>query len=202
MSTKPKRISQSKAWAFTLNNWTDEEYGDLVCRFSKSKHNIQWIIGKEIGPQGTPHLQGYICSQDRFRPLPEFAILREQKQCVHFEKARKGVIQNYNYCSKDGDFRTNIRHVPSLITLDDKIIRVEQKIKSHADKISEIKNLIPECYQKSGVDKSLAYDLYRTLTKNDMDQIELLTRDLEELLIMRGPEASSQTLLPQSQLNQ
>lgn len=41
---------------FTLNNWTDEEYSYLTKEFAPK---CRWmVIGKEIGENGTKHLQG------------------------------------------------------------------------------------------------------------------------------------------------
>jgi len=38
--------------AYTLNNWTPQEYTDL-CSW-----DVKWkVIGKEVGEDGTPHLQ-------------------------------------------------------------------------------------------------------------------------------------------------
>jgi len=40
---------------FTLNNYTDDEYNNLL----NHKEFKYVIIGKEIGEKGTPHLQRY-----------------------------------------------------------------------------------------------------------------------------------------------
>jgi hypothetical protein len=116
---KTVRINPANAWCFTLNNYTEEEHGALVQRFrdlrdqneDPEKMPFDFIIGKEVGEQGTPHLQGYIKMKDpkrRFRPVPKFAIFRDGKQAIHWEKAKCGIKQNYNYCSKEGDFITNM----------------------------------------------------------------------------------------------
>jgi hypothetical protein len=103
------RINPAKAWCFTLNNWTDSEYGALVQRFSESGDEYFFIVGKEVGESGTPHLQGYIEKRTgRFRPLPKFQVLRDGKNAVHFERAKGNRKQNFKYCSKDDNFTTNI----------------------------------------------------------------------------------------------
>jgi len=103
------RVNPAKAWCFTLNNYSESERGALVQRFSDLQDKYYFIVGCEVGAQGTPHLQGYIEKKNgRFRPLPCFEVLRDGKNAMHFERAKGNRKQNYNYCSKDGDFITNI----------------------------------------------------------------------------------------------
>ncbi len=103
------RINPAKAWCFTLNNYTENELGALVQLFSTLTDKYFYIVGEEIGEQGTPHLQGYIEKKTgRFRPLPLFEVKRNNVQCMHFEKAKGNRTQNYKYCSKDKKFVTNI----------------------------------------------------------------------------------------------
>ena len=54
-------MSRLRAFVFTLNNYTDVEYDRIVYFCSDKKYSI---IGKEVGQNGTPHLQGY-CSLGR-----------------------------------------------------------------------------------------------------------------------------------------
>lgn len=108
----PRQISPANAWCFTLNNWTENEFKFLSSTLIKNKEKYFYIIGKEVGDGGTPHLQGYIAlkaKKKKFRPLPTFEILRENnKNAMHFERAKGNRDQNYKYCSKDGNFITNI----------------------------------------------------------------------------------------------
>ena len=110
------RVNPAKAWCFTLNNYTEEEYGALVQQFQTLADEYFYIVGKEVGEQGTPHLQGYIEKRaGRFRPLPLFEVKRANSNqegaltnCMHFEKAKGNRKQNWKYCSKEGNFVTNI----------------------------------------------------------------------------------------------
>jgi hypothetical protein len=55
----PRQISPAIAWCFTLNNYTTDELEFLSSSILGSGE-YNYIIGKEIGESGTPHLQGYI----------------------------------------------------------------------------------------------------------------------------------------------
>jgi len=117
MTSVPRQLSPAKAWCFTLNNWTENEYEFLSSAFLTA--GMKYIIGKEIGEQGTPHLQGYMHSSDgkKFRPLPKYACNRlnnqgDMKNAVHWERAKGTKDQNYTYCAKDRDFVTNMEAPP------------------------------------------------------------------------------------------
>lgn len=86
-------------WCFTLNNYTDLEYEHI--KETLSSQCKYWIIGKEVGDSGTPHLQGY-GSFRRRRYLRDVRHLCGSR--IHFEVARGSARQNRDYCSKDGNF--------------------------------------------------------------------------------------------------
>ena len=83
-------------WVFTKNNYTEEEYVNILeseCKYI--------IIGKEVGESGTPHLQGFIS----FKDGKTLSYMKKHiSQNAHFEPANGTPSQNYDYCSKDGDF--------------------------------------------------------------------------------------------------
>jgi len=110
MPDKPRQTSPAAAWCLTLNNWTQSEHEFLSSAFSQDESKL-FIIGKEIGEEGTPHLQGYVCSKNpkkKWRPLPQYNVMRNNKQCGSWRRAKKCADANYHYCSKDGDFITNM----------------------------------------------------------------------------------------------
>lgn len=86
----------AKNWCFTLNNYTEEDYVRLLaypdCTYI--------IIGKEVGENGTPHLQGYI----RLPAKRRLAFLKALHHGAHWEIARGTPTQNRTYCSKEGAF--------------------------------------------------------------------------------------------------
>ena len=99
--TNDKIDKQSRGWTFTLNNWDATEL-QVLQAFCKNK---KYIIGKEIGDEnGTPHLQGYLYSKSPIR----WSTMKKLNNRLHFEAAKGNMDSNYNYCSKEGDFETNI----------------------------------------------------------------------------------------------
>lgn len=85
---------QNRKWCFTLNNWTEEEFENLL-----KTDSDYIIIGKEVGEQLTPHLQGFLYFKNK----------KTLKQCkaingrAHWEIAKGSVDQNVTYCSKEGN---------------------------------------------------------------------------------------------------
>lgn len=95
-NTNNPRPNPAIRWCFTLNNYTNEEYDELIRMVPKYRY---YIIGKEKGESGTPHLQGYIEFNEKVRPL---SVINNKK--IHWEKAKGDRKANYEYCSKGGDF--------------------------------------------------------------------------------------------------
>lgn len=88
------RVNPAKRWCFTLNNYTEEELSVIGSKVPELCS--KYIIGKEVGESGTPHLQGYIELKVKARPKGLFNIDR-----IHWECARGNVMENNKYCSKD-----------------------------------------------------------------------------------------------------
>jgi len=89
-------MSRSRAWCFTLNNYTDaeiEHLGGLDCRYL--------VYGKEVGESGTPHLQGYVVFVN---PCTMAACKTKISPRAHLEKARGSHAEAATYCKKDQDF--------------------------------------------------------------------------------------------------
>lgn len=85
-------------FVFTLNNYTPAQ--ELALRGAVGQVGIKYIVfGREIGEQGTPHLQGYLQSnqknKDRFHKKLDIFVVPQKAP-----KALDAII----YCKKDGDF--------------------------------------------------------------------------------------------------
>lgn len=87
-------------YCFTLNNYVEEEDIPRLQGFFEQEAKY-WIIGREVGDSGTPHLQGYVS----FRRRRPFSYVRDKlsSRC-HIEGSRGTARQNREYCSKGGNF--------------------------------------------------------------------------------------------------
>ncbi len=95
-------MSRAQYWVFTLNNYTEEEviyYSNLV-----SKDEVAYVsFGREVGKEGTPHLQGHLELTKRLRFHQMKALLGPR---AHFEVRQKSFERAQAYCEKDGDVST------------------------------------------------------------------------------------------------
>lgn len=94
---------RSRAFTATLNNYNDIEYNNIY-QFAQV-HSLHYIIGKEVGKLGTPHLQIYIYMKN---PISISAFKRYTSDRIHVEVSKGTHLQNYIYCSKDGNFVSNM----------------------------------------------------------------------------------------------
>jgi len=94
-NTNCPRISNSKNWTFTLNNWTEDDKNELLKICINGAITNRYIFQAEIGKEGTPHLQGYIEFKNKERP---FNIFYGNNR-YHWEKCRN-VKASIAYCSK------------------------------------------------------------------------------------------------------
>jgi len=88
-------MSRSRNFCFTLNNYSEVEYQQLLdtdCKYV--------IIGREKGEGGTLHLQGYFS----FNLQKTLAACKKVNARAHWEICKGLPSQNRAYCIKDGDF--------------------------------------------------------------------------------------------------
>lgn len=103
----------SKAWCFTLNNYTDEDIKRLPIMFAKM--HLHYLFAKEVGDSGTPHLQGYIYGKVNIK----MEDLKKVSSRMHLEKAKGDQESNIRYCTKEGgeffsDFYEPVRTITTL----------------------------------------------------------------------------------------
>jgi len=94
-----------RGFTLTLNNYTDDEYNKL--KSMAQRHTEKWIIGKEVGEKcGTPHLQGYIYFKNarKYDSMKKTIIKTIGSERCTVLRAKGNPNQNYDYCSKEGNF--------------------------------------------------------------------------------------------------
>lgn len=82
-----------------INNWTDQEYKYLcasvptICK--------KWVIAKEVGEGGTPHLQVYLSLKKKMRIKSLHAVKGLERASMRKCRNEEALIE---YCKKDGDY--------------------------------------------------------------------------------------------------
>jgi hypothetical protein len=92
-------MSLAKNWVFTLNNYTEADLARIGECISPNSRVRYVLYGKEIGTNGTPHLQGFIEFSRRVRLLQVKGVVGNT---AHVEVCRN-VTAAIAYCKKDGD---------------------------------------------------------------------------------------------------
>lgn len=88
----------ARNYCFTLNNYTEEDVLFLSNNLERYKY-ICW--GREVGQNGTSHLQGYVSFGTRKTLRAAKALINDR---AHLEVAKGSKNQNREYCKKDGQF--------------------------------------------------------------------------------------------------
>lgn len=83
---------------FTFNNYTDVDVRNI--KSAVGQRGISYIcFGREVGEEGTPHLQGYLQGKQK-----QFSRLQQVIGSCHMEAAKGTDTEAIDYCKKDGDF--------------------------------------------------------------------------------------------------
>lgn len=92
--------ARSNRWCFTLNNYAavDEQHLSTMAGTDAVEY---LVFGREVGDNGTPHLQGFVYLSGR-RTLDGVRALLSAR--AHFEPARSTNSVCADYCKKDGDY--------------------------------------------------------------------------------------------------
>jgi len=86
-------------WVFTLNNYTDDEVNKLVTDLEPQCSYL--VFGREVGDNGTPHLQGYCHFKNSARFNRVKGLIGER---AWIAQARGTVQQAADYCKKENDY--------------------------------------------------------------------------------------------------
>lgn len=90
-----KTKDYSRHWVWTFNN---PPRGSI----SYDENTMDYLVaGKEIGPKGTPHLQGYTC----FKLRQRLSAVKKVLPKAHWEVKEGTPKQASDYCKKDGKWK-------------------------------------------------------------------------------------------------
>lgn len=89
-------MAQVRNVCITVNNYSD----DVIERLRSNDQISYAVIGKEMGENGTPHLQGYL----EFVASKKFSTVKKLIPTAHIEKRRGTAQQAADYCKKDEDY--------------------------------------------------------------------------------------------------
>lgn len=98
-------VSQGTRWCFTINNWTNAELDFLTSNAPPHENPLfsYLVVGREVGENGTPHLQGF-CILTRRRRLTTLRTVPGLGR-AHLELSRaRDPSTAAAYCKKDGNF--------------------------------------------------------------------------------------------------
>jgi len=107
---------RNREWCFTINNWTQADYEAVLSLKDAARY---LVFGKEVGEQGTPHLQGYVYfdnakTMKRVSKYIPRARLSERYKDSTSEQAAE-------YCKKEKEFEEfgQIKAQGKRVDLDD-----------------------------------------------------------------------------------
>lgn len=88
---------EGKYWCLTWNNYPENNWDKILENLNYS----YGIFGKEVGENGTKHIQGYV----EFKTNRKLKRLKkESSDQIHWETRRETAFIAAEYCKKDGDY--------------------------------------------------------------------------------------------------
>lgn len=94
-SNMPNNGRRLKNYVFTYNNYTEQAFTALKEWLSDVAKYA--ICAREVGEQGTPHIQGYV----ELKRQTAFSTIRRMMPGCHIAKRRGSSEQAADYCKKD-----------------------------------------------------------------------------------------------------
>lgn len=157
------RGALAKRWCFTLNNYTEDECKRITERLT-CENPVFAKVGKEVGDNGTPHLQGFVHLARKVRLTGLKSLLGDR---IHAEVSRGTDQQNDKYCSKGGSILVELGQAAvgttdsgggfaayqHVIALSDRLAEGQS-----VSKISEDEAAFPYYIRHSRIIKELAAD--------------------------------------------
>jgi len=95
---KKSKKNRARGYCFTINNWTDDDCGNIL----ELRESVDYVIaGFEVGSEGTPHIQGFLYSKNKISFTTVQYILDNR---AHIETMKGTPVQALLYCMKDGNY--------------------------------------------------------------------------------------------------
>lgn len=85
--------SSARNWCLTINNYTDD---DIACFKQDPEMFKYWGYAPEVGENGTPHLQAFVCTVRKMR----MSGVKRLFPRAHVEMMKGTVADSEAYCSK------------------------------------------------------------------------------------------------------
>lgn len=145
----PCNMTRGKYWCFTVNNPTEDIEFD--------EDTMDYLIyGREVGEEGTPHLQGYVAFKNRLRLTGVKKVIPRG----HLEVAKGNAKANRDYCMKQGDYveygkptglapgkRTDVETIRDVIKQG---ATMQDIVEQHAAVLSRYPKFINTCFTYVG----------------------------------------------------
>jgi len=125
-------MAQGKSWEITINNYTDQDINWVMAQEVSS-----CCISKEVGEEGTPHLQGRMTFKRQYR----LAQLKKLHPTAHWEVSK--ALQDNNYYKKlgselvreviagKGGRRTDLEEIREELEAGDDIQQIMKKARTY-----------------------------------------------------------------------
>lgn len=158
-------MARSRAWIFTLNNYTEEDEQQVMALSQETRYII---VGKEVGEEGTPHYQGYLYF---YNARTRRAISKKIKRA--WLKIPDGTPeQNRKYCSKQNNLLIEKGDIPKQGERKDLCVIKDQIIKGEVT-VDQILIEDPYTYHQYGRTLEKIEDIYnRTKERNFKTECE------------------------------
>lgn len=165
-------MAKTRAWCFTINNWTNND----LCKILIADRYFKYcIIGDEIGEESTKHLQGYVYFINKVK----FNFVKSIFERAHIEIAKGSPEENRAYCTKD-KFLCEYGDLPKKGQRTD-IALIKSEIIDNHKTVKELIDTVPLNYQ--------TLKLAEALSKYQ----SMIPRENVEVIWLYGPSGSGKT---------
>lgn len=154
------KFNQARNCVFTLNNYTEAEWYAIT-----SWKCDYLVVGKEIGENGTHHLQGYV----EWHSAKKWSTLKNLNNRIHWEARRGTAQQAADYCKKDGQF-VEMGEISNQGARGD-LHEVTAYIKENKPTIEQVMNTYPVVFLKYAKNLTAMVDMVRSEPRSEKPRV-------------------------------